>query len=300
MTSGTSIQPRLEPISALVNDFMAGSERRWDAQQNGTQLGPMTGFRALDTALGGCLAPGLHILHGSPGTGKTALLWQMAAHCGVPAVFVTCELSPLELLARAIARETRTFLGDIKSGLVLPTILHRHAYKTIEELSHVYLVDATTEWPNRQFLIDAAEIARGGGPHVLMLLDSVHTWAQGLVGNVSEYEALSAAVDSLRRVAAQVNMPLLGIAERNRSSMDRGGLSASAGSRKFEYAAEAVIELSRPDEAEARSKRPVMEGTDDSYTDVQVKLSKNRHGSVGRVINLTFEGRVQCFTEVPY
>jgi hypothetical protein len=75
---------------------------------------------------------------------------------------------------------------------------------------------------------------------VLLLLDSVHSWAQQLPGELGEYETLTAAVDALRRVAAQARLPILGVAERNRASMVRGGISASASTRRFGYAGESL------------------------------------------------------------
>ena len=58
----------------------------------GSPGGPVTGLAPVDIALGGYLAEGLHILHGAPGTGRTALSLQIAATCGAAALFVTAEM----------------------------------------------------------------------------------------------------------------------------------------------------------------------------------------------------------------
>ena len=68
---------------------------------------------------------------------------------------------------------------------------------------------------------------------------------------------------------------MLGIAERNRASMEKGGQSASAGSRKFEYGGEAVIELDREPDS-------VRNGAGE--TTITVKLSKNRNGGLGQAV----------------
>src|SRR5918996_1264990 len=82
---------------------------------------PVTRIPQLDDVLGGALQPGVHVVHASPGAGKTALALQIAATCGFPALFVTCEMAPLELLRRITARVTETLLGRLKSGEYDPT-----------------------------------------------------------------------------------------------------------------------------------------------------------------------------------
>jgi len=54
---------------------------------------PVTGCPALDREQGGYLTPGLHFVHGEPGTGKTANTLQVAATRGTPAVFVICAIA---------------------------------------------------------------------------------------------------------------------------------------------------------------------------------------------------------------
>ena len=108
--------PRLYPLGDLLEAWVADAEAAFAARLAGTPRGPLTGVARLDSALGGFLAPGLHILHGEPGTGKTAFALQVAASCGSPALFVTTEMGPLELLRRITARVTNTYLGRLKSG----------------------------------------------------------------------------------------------------------------------------------------------------------------------------------------
>src|SRR5829696_3798503 len=80
-------------IGALRDDAAAA----YEAKQSGKPRGPITRIPQLDDVLGGALQPGVHVLHASPGAGKTALALQIAATCGFPALFVTCEMAPLEL-----------------------------------------------------------------------------------------------------------------------------------------------------------------------------------------------------------
>ena len=71
----------------------------------------MRGLPTLDKNLGGRVAPGLSVIYGGPGIGKTAFALQTAATCGFPALYVSCEMSALELLRRIIARVTLYVAG---------------------------------------------------------------------------------------------------------------------------------------------------------------------------------------------
>src|SRR5918997_1542382 len=112
--------PRLLRLGDLLSDLAADASAAHDAYTSGTPRGPVTGLRTLDRELGGALAAGTHVLHPEPGAGKTALALQVAATCGFPALFVSCEMSALELLRRHTARVTSTYLGRLKSGELGP------------------------------------------------------------------------------------------------------------------------------------------------------------------------------------
>ena len=87
---------------------------------------------------------------------------------------------------------------------------------------------------------------------------------------------------------AELTCPILAVAERNRASMQSGGISAGAGSRKLEYTPESVWDLQRdPDAApDAQGEVPVT-----------LRLVKNRNGAAGRKIPLRFHGGLQRFRE---
>jgi len=120
------------------------------------------------------------------------------------------------------------------------------------------------------------------------VIESVHSWAEGIAGDAPEYEALNTAIASLRALSSSLACAVVGIAERNRGAMKEGGLSASAGSRKFEYGAESVLDLNRKENA-----------TSDAAGEIDVKLTiaKNRNGAVGRSFDLKFHGALQRFRE---
>jgi hypothetical protein len=69
------------------------------------------------------------------------------------------------------------------------------------------------------------------------------------------------------------------------------GLSASAGSRKFEYGAETVLGLT---EKETSKTAP---GAPPGETAVVLRVEKNRSGAAGNEVGLYFNGALQRFKE---
>ena len=291
--------PRLYPLGDLLEAWVADAEAAFAARLAGTPRGPLTGVARLDSALGGFLAPGLHILHGEPGTGKTAFALQVAASCGSPALFVTTEMGPLELLRRITARVTNTYLGRLKSGELTAAASLELATRAAAACPRLAFMDATRahvapwaidgEGPG---ILEAAEAWRDrhGAVSCLVVVDSLHTWADSAARPfATEYESLNAGVDELRRLAARLGAPVLAIAERNRANMASAGQSAGAGTRKLEYQADTVLALQR----EGQDWTPDAAG---EYS-VSVKVAKNRNGATGPSVPLRFHGALQAFRE---
>jgi replicative DNA helicase len=259
----------------------------------------VSGLTGLDEAVGGALEPGLHVLHGGPGVGKTAFALQVAAVCGFPALYVTTEMRPVELLRRLTARVTGTFLGRLKSGELAPEDALAKAREAVAAAPRLGVADACDVYATPDWLREAAYAVRGEATHLLVVVDSVHTWSEMGVaeatalagaGMVTEYTALDASLAALRLLAQQPACPVLGIAERNRASMLTGGLHASAGNRAFEYTGETVLSLDVTDKPAA----PV--GPD--AKPVVLHVVKNRHGRTGDRLLLAFNGALQRFEEV--
>lgn len=282
--------PRITRLADLLGELEADAARRAEAKRTGRPLGPRTGLDALDHALGDFLQPGLHMLHGNTGCGKTALGLQVACTCGFPALYVTCEMGPLELLRRAIARTTETYLGKLKSGELTASAVMELAHRTARECHRLTFCDATTV-PAPTGLIEAAlHHIRSDAEHVLLVVDSLHSWAEAVYPDTVEYDALNLALADLRRVAAHLECPVVAVAERNRQTVTKGGLNSGAGTRKIEYGAETVLDLERDAEA-----------GEDAFGEAVVKLKvcKNRNGAVrtGDGIALRFHGALQRFRE---
>lgn len=276
-------------LSDALADFERDADAAHSAKESGQPRGPQTGFEALDRQIGFALAPGLHGVTGNAGSGKTMLALQIAARCGFPALFVTCEMAPGELLRRHTARETKTYLGRFKSGELSRQVARDLAVRAIQASPGLCLLDATRAPATPDHIRDCARIVQGDARGVLIVLDSLQSWAESQDGKEGEYETLNKAVKVLRALAHGLNAPILFTSERNRDSMKTGGLNAGAGSRKIEYGAETVIDLDRIMKEQANGAGEVP---------VTLSIAKNRHGSIGVEIPLMLNGALQLFREL--
>lgn len=292
-------KPRLTLLSDLVAEFVADTEAALKALETGRPRGPVTGLASVDQLLGTYLSPGLHVLQGAPGCGKTALALQISSDCFYPCLYVSAEMPLLELFRRLISRQTRTFLGKLKTGELGVREAQRLALNAIENLPHLALMDCTRAYADVESICAAAEgIAEAmKAPQVLIIIDSLTVWAKAAVKNssdlmgISEYEIINQGVLGCTNIATYLKSPVIALSHRNRQgNKSEGGLHAAKGSGSIEYEAESVLDLEHLD----RDQR-----TPDSNGDVKIKLTacKNRNGVPNISVPLLFNGRTQSFIE---
>lgn len=288
-------KPFLYGLTSLLGELHTDATERYEAKQTGKQFGASTGIKKVDEALSGYLHPGTHAVHAPPGAGKTALALQIAATCRCPALFVTCEMPPLELLRRHAARVTKTFLGKFKTGDMPPDTLVSHARKAAAAAPHLFLLDATQSKCPASEIKEASQTVRLSdptNPFLLVIVDSLHSWADAhVVGD--EYTRLNEACATLRNLAHDLNAPVLFVAEQNRDSMGKSGQNSGAGTRKIEYGCETVFSIDALDID--KDKRPVFDVNGE--TKIRLAIAKNRHGELTD-ITLMFHGATQSFREV--
>ncbi len=292
-------KPRLILLSDLVAEFVADTEAALKALESGRPRGPITGLPSVDHLLGTYLSPGLHVIQGAPGCGKTAFALQAASDCVYPCLYVSAEMPLLELFRRLISRQTHTFLGRLKTGELGGREAQRLALSTIEKLPHLALMDCTRGYADVEAICTAAEglCEAMNSPQVLVVIDSLTVWAKAAVRNsadligIGEYEIINQGVLGCTNIANFLKSPVMALSHRNRQgNKSEGGLHAAKGSGSIEYEAESVLDLEHID----RDQR-----APDSNGDVKIKITafKNRNGIPNISVPLLFNGRTQAFRE---
>lgn len=251
-------------------------------------IGIPTGVSRLDEYLGG-LEPGLTILSGAPGAGKTTTALQVscaAAEAGYPVVFATYENSPANLAQKAIAARAGVDTRDIRRGYADPDQLRAAAQRfrpVAERLAIVEGSGALTLASLRGMVLRAMN--HHGTGSALLVLDYLQLAAKGSqeLGNLGTVRERVELIGSrLRDISTSLGVPVLALAAQNRSAGDYGegkgkaALDSLKESGDLEYGADAVLFLThdpdRPVSAAASEVRPV-----------KLTVAKNRHGETGTV-----------------
>lgn len=114
--TGSHVQFGSDLLSSVLN--MASERERRYLETGKPVMGIKTRFRKLDEALNG-LNPGLHLLGGGPGMGKTSLSLQIsieACRQGIPVIYVTYENSPGNLVLKAVCARADVSPRAIERG----------------------------------------------------------------------------------------------------------------------------------------------------------------------------------------
>lgn len=287
-----AVQPtraRLVRISGLLDEFFVEATAAHEACATGAARGPKISFSTrLSRELGGHLSVGLHAIHAAPGAGKTALANQIAAEAGCPALVLSCEMGPLELLRRHIARETNTYLGKLRTGQFPPSESLTLARRTAAAMPKLAIADATRGPLSPIELREFARATRGSDDHLLIVVDSLHAWVRSVFPDATEYDQLGLGINVLQQLAATEKCAILVVCERNRVGMGDDGLHSTKGTAGLEYACESVWALGRKKDAVVDA---------DGKMSVDLTLAKNRNGAPGVTIPLEFAGGFMKFTD---
>jgi replicative DNA helicase len=295
----THTAPPLIHLSDLVSEFVSDTNAAAAAKASGRPRGIITGLSKLDNFFGGYLAPGIHVLQAAPGAGKTAFAMQTASDCAYSALFVSAEMGTLELFRRLIARQTKTFLGRLKTGEISGNQAAALAVQTAQSLEHLKIMDATKQYASPTHIIETAKRFRDAvqTDHVLIVIDSLHVWARAAkqsspdLEQADEYSLINHAIGSVNGIAAALKCPVITIAHKNREgnkSKSGDNLHAAKGSGAIEYEAESILDLSKETETENAN----------GEIEVRAKLQKNRNGVAGASVKLAFNTALMSFREL--
>jgi replicative DNA helicase len=288
MNLADSPQTRPLPAAALLEDFLPHLEAAQERVRSGRLPGVPTGIKWLDHQILG-LPDGLTLLNGEPGAGKTSLALQVArsaAEDGVPVVYVALDESARFLTLKLFAGSAGLSFVDYRRGRGDLQGLRQSVEDFRERFQHLTFWASSTP----PTVADAFSMLRerrelAGEDRALLVVDYLQVYAARLNRGSDVFQSIGQTVGDLASCAASEKVACLAIGSQNRASQNSSKMSSGWGSADLEYAASAVINLTRTDQS-----------IDDKKV-IALTLAKNRVGPAGAETELVFEGSTGRFWE---
>lgn len=276
-----ALQANEDVLSEVLSE---AEEAREHYQATGDPIrGVKTGISRLDEITGG-LQPGLTILSGGPGIGKTTLALQIGADAaseGVPVLYVTFENSPRQLVLKGMGRVGGVNPKDVRRGTVPLGETKAAAEKWREKARRLSFIEGRSDLSPGQIRGKARRwMNRFGADRCLVVVDYLQLYAKAaseLDGTDTLRERVERMGQRLTELSMQLRSPVLAIASQNRGAKYSDGGRASLDTLKesgdLEYGADVVAILTEPDDRQAT----------DPASPVNLTVAKNRNGETGRV-----------------
>lgn len=269
---GNSYQRGLLTPNDTLHRFMDYVVRAGEKRDNFIS----TGFKGLDSILGGgFIRGGLYILGARPAVGKSTFALNLADKMVGNSLFVSLEMSPEQLLAKRISRETGFPAARLLSGQLPEAAWEAVAMATTcIEKSGVFL--------NSRYDLTVQEIhllAQSVPDLRCVFLDYLGL-IQPATRSGSTYEQVSQISRELKRMAISLNVPVVCLCQLSRKIEERKDrkpmLSDLRDSGAIEQDADGVLFLYRDDYYSG--------GPADGFpSTVELTVAKNRHGKTGDV-----------------
>ena len=304
--SQEAITEELLPDSDKLADFLAEIDNRKEFNAKGKFVGMDTGFKHLNEVTLG-LQPGLWIIGARPSLGKTTFAKQLLDQVAmnnpdIPCLFVSYEQSGFELLLKSISRFAKIDSRDIQKGRLNPKeedSLNQAIDRYSQHAKRIYLYEGDGGYTTVEAIQAKARqlLKRHKADKVLVVIDYLQLIPFGNGFYKSDKERLDRACSDLRRLARELNSPIVAVSSLNRPSYVKGGkadLSSFKESGGIEYSADLAMTMNEDRQVsfELTNKnqgKPVRA--------ITLKIHKNRNGERAR-IDFRFDLQTATFTEL--
>lgn len=281
---------RIKTGRNLLGDILENYYKRKTCKEVRETFGVPTGFKALDSILGGLQDGTLGILAGRQHHGKSTAAMDMFLYAlknGISSLYISLEQPSPEILLHLIQKETGIKPLNIKSGNLTENeerILTGEIYSEFKKLP-VFFEDQTRTLGEISMKIRRMVLSHQVKFVVADYLQLIENPIKGEPRHI-EVAGISRA---LKRLAMDLNIPILALSQLNKNPEERE-------SKK--------IYLSDMRESEAISQdtdyvifihRPVLMGKDDKD---HLELAKNRHGEAIPRVNVNWDRRRNTYREL--
>ena len=275
--------------TTLEDEFLAYLSRRGGAAVMST------GIAGLDKALDGGLHAGLTVLGAVSSMGKTSLMLQIAdtlAAAGRNVLFITIEMSRMELIAKSAVRGTQERARPLLDGKLpedkVRSLLSAYRQKTGGRVE-LWEPDAPL---TPAFLDEKVSAFCEQHENPVLFLDYLQLVAPARAG-MTEKQTADAAVAMLKQLARRYDMPVVAASSLNREAYRPGsaepGMSAFKESGSVEYSADLLLVLKYRTDADKETRTGPRR--------LALTILKNRFGATGESIPLDYEPEKELFQD---
>jgi replicative DNA helicase len=249
--SQDSLRDRFKPLRELLKDAYERAESINQSEDKFT--GIPTGFKVLDSLLGGLQPSDMVVLAARPSVGKTALALDIARHAAVvekkKVAFFSLEMSDTQLMERLLGMQARVPFWDLRMGNLKDQAFERLA-DAMGQLAEAELY--IDDKPGQSVMEIRAKARRLQIEHGIDLIVADYMQlmhSRNLESRVQEVSEISLA---MKNMARELDVPVLALSQLSRAVENRNEkipqLSDLRESGSIEQDADVVIFIHREEQ----------------------------------------------------
>jgi replicative DNA helicase len=258
-----------------------------------------TGYPNLDRKLNGFRSGELIIVGARPGAGKSTLalnLGMNAAQAGHCTLFISLEMTVMNLAQKVLSKESRVWYRGIADGQNLEEAHWEALYSTVPKTDIDFYLDTTAikSVADAEKVLKATQLASGNKVEML-IVDYLQLISMDAVRGDNMNYAVGKITREFKSLALRLGIPIILLSQLSRGVESRNDkrpvLSDLRDSGSIEQDADKVLLLYRDDYyTKGESLKPGV---------VEVDVAKNRNGETG-VTNLHFKAQISSFSATGY
>jgi len=293
--------PKLSSSAELLNNiFLELKSKSLDPKLSGIA----SGFYDLDSLTQGFQKSDLIILAGRPSMGKTALSLNIASNIiknsKLPVLFFSLEMSKEQIMYRLLAIETNINQMRLKSGK-----LYQNDWLKLNKMIKIlakfpFFVDDTFNLSIQDIRSKIKTILFEQNQLGLIIIDYIQLMQNSKLKNENRVQELSQITRSLKTIAREFNVPILGLSQLSRNVENRIDqrpiLSDLRESGSIEQDADLVLMLYRSKLKNSQFLNK--EETTKNSQLIELIIAKHRNGPIGTV-KLKFDEQQTKFFSLP-
>lgn len=263
-----------------VRDLLKDAYERAEAidQRKDKLSGVASGFKAIDSVIGGFQPSDMIVLAARPSVGKTALALDIARHAAIvekkKVAFFSLEMSDLQMMDRMLGMQARVPFWDLRMGKLKDEAFERLADAMGQLAEADMFIDDKPGQSVMEVRTKARRLQMEHGVDLIIIDYMQLMHSRNLENRVQEVSEISAAMKNLAR---ELQVPVLVLSQLSRAVESRADripqLSDLRESGSIEQDADIVMFIHREDQYNQDS---------DKKGIADLIISKHRNGPTGR------------------